>query len=371
LWDAPHTSWDAVDTKQALAGQLDDEPPKFVARTDGVLLLYNEKVSDIHGEPESCKGWFACYAAADVMQRGYGVVYVDFEDSPKGLIRRMQIIGVSDEVLIDAFQYVGPSQPLTRNDTLDTWSSFHRTYLEASRSIGLVVLDGVTQAMANQAEGSSNSNDDIANFYRDMPRTIAKEWRCAVLLVDHITKDAGNARFAIGGQMKLAAVDGASFLAEVKQPFGRGREGLVTLKVAKDRPGYVREHGGGSDGFLQHIAEVRLVSDKVTGSVTMTLQPPLDADHLMLIRMRVVCDGLQAHPGMNLTDVRAMMPGCGNSDRDKVIDELERRGYIERQKGAKNATLHSVREPLDLQQAFFDEFPLRSTISSSPPAVSS
>src|SRR5271155_1911018 len=86
LWDAPHTSWDSVDTKQALSGQLEDEPPRFVARTDGALLLYNGKFSDIHGEPEACKGWFACYAAADVMRRGYDVVYVDFEDSAKAVI---------------------------------------------------------------------------------------------------------------------------------------------------------------------------------------------------------------------------------------------------------------------------------------------
>jgi len=45
---------------------------------------------------------------------------------------------------------------------------------------------------------------------------------CAVLLVDHVTKDAGNPRFAIGGMMKLAAVDEHRFKRKLKYPSAVG-----------------------------------------------------------------------------------------------------------------------------------------------------
>ncbi len=371
MWDAPHTSWDAVNTRWALEGLLDDPPPVYLSRTDGVLLLYKGKVSDIHGEPEACKGWFACYAATDVLARGDGVVYVDFEDSIRGILGRMRSLGVSDEVLLDGFSYVGPTEALQSaavEGGKDTRLSFERTLRVLSRPVGLVVLDGVTQAIANQMMGSSNSNDDIAAFYRDMPRMIVHDENCAVLLVDHVTKDAGNPRFAIGGMMKLAAVDGASFQAEVKVPFGRGRNGLVLIKVAKDRPGYVREHGGETDGLLQQIADMHLESDAETGAVTVRLEPPIDDAGLLRIRMGIVCRALQNNallnvpdPGLSLTKLRGVLRGCGNDKKDEVVKELVRRKYVRVEvQGIGKATLHFLIDPqLDILAAQMAEFPPR------------
>jgi hypothetical protein len=369
MWAAPHTSWDAVNTGRALAGLLDDPPPVYLSRTDGVLLLYNGKVSDIHGEPEACKGWFACYAAADVLARGLGVIYVDFEDSVRGVLGRMRSLGVSDEVLVDGFAYVGPTEALQSavvEGGKDTRLSFERSLKVLNRLPALVVLDGVTQAIANQMVGSSNSNDDIAAFYREMPRMIAHGENCAVLLVDHVTKDAGNPRFAIGGMMKLAAVDGVSFQAEVKAPFGRGRKGLVLIKVAKDRPGYVREHGGETDGFLQQIADMHLESDAETGAVTVRLEPPMDDAGLLRIRMGLVCQALQNNallsvpdPGLSLTKLRGVIRGCSNDKKDDVIQELVRRGYIRVEaKGLGKAKLHFLTNPqLDIMAAQANDFP--------------
>jgi KaiC/GvpD/RAD55 family RecA-like ATPase len=336
-----------------------------------VLLLYNGKVSDIHGEPETCKGWFACYAAADVLARELGVIYVDFEDSVRGILGRMRSLGVSDEVLAHGFSYVGPTEALRSavvEGGKDTRLSFERTLTKSNRLVGLVVLDGVTQAIANQMMGSSNSNDDIAAFYREMPRMIAHGEHCAVLLVDHVTKDAGNPRFAIGGMMKLAAVDGASFQAEVKTPFGRGRKGLVVIKVAKDRPGYVREHGGETNGFLQQIADMHLESDAETGAVTVRLEPPMDDAGLLRVRMGIVCRALQTSalvnvpdPGLTLTKLRGVMSGCGSTKKDEVIQELVRRKYVRvEDKGLGKAKLHFLTDPqLDVMEAQYNEFPQR------------
>jgi len=93
-------------------------------------------VSDIHGEPEACKGWFACCAATDVLARGLGVIYVDFEDCVRGVLGRMRSLGVSDEVLVDGFSYVGPTEALQATVVeggKDTRLSFERTLKKSSR----------------------------------------------------------------------------------------------------------------------------------------------------------------------------------------------------------------------------------------------
>jgi hypothetical protein len=89
-----------------------------------------------------------------------------------------------------------------------------------------------------------------------------------------VVKDTeGRRRHAIGAQHKLAGVDVAYALAVV-EPFGRGREGLVKVKVAKDRPGYVRLRA--TDG---RVAELRLRSHD-HGRVTIDVEVPGDRHHL-------------------------------------------------------------------------------------------
>jgi hypothetical protein len=140
-----------------------------------------------------------------------------------------------------------------------TVADFERSLGRCSVGVGLSVLDGITQALSNQGL-NSNDGDQIASFMKMLPRVLARKYGAAVLMVDHVTKSADDrGRYAIGSQMKLAALDGAQFSAEVKKPFGRGKEGHVRIKVAKDRPGHVRPHATGG-AHTQVVAEMFLVS---------------------------------------------------------------------------------------------------------------
>ena len=65
------------------------------------------------------------------------------------------------------------------------------------------------------------------------------------MLIDHVTKNSDSrGRFAIGAQAKLAGLDGAAYTIEVRKPLGRGMEGALSVRVAKDRPGAVRPNCG-------------------------------------------------------------------------------------------------------------------------------
>ena len=96
------------------------------------------------------------------------------------------------------------------------------------------VIDGVTEALTIFGL-DLNDNADSARWYQQLPRPIVRRG-AAVLLIDHVTKDReGRGRFAIGAQHKLAGVD-VAYGVEVVEPFGGGRDGLVKVTVAKDRP---------------------------------------------------------------------------------------------------------------------------------------
>jgi hypothetical protein len=93
--------------------------------------------------------------------------------------------------------------------------------------------------------GESKDNDAITRWMRLFPRTVATASGAAVVLIDHITKNAETrGRFAIGGQAKLATIDGAAYLVEPLEALAPGRTGTLTMRVTKDRPGFVRKIAG-------------------------------------------------------------------------------------------------------------------------------
>jgi len=155
------------------------------------------------------------------------------------------------------------------------------TETEAFRALlgrrpALVILDGVTDALV-QFGASSKDNDEITKWHRYVPRTIADRTKAAVVLIDHVIKDGeARGRFAIGGQAKLATIDGASYAVEIKEPIGKGMRGLIILRVGKDRPGTIRPHCGAWRAGDRSQEAVRVVIDsaKDPGRIRWEFLPP-------------------------------------------------------------------------------------------------
>jgi hypothetical protein len=233
---AVSTSWSPIDLRPLLAGEHDEleEAPSMLARGDGPALLYAGKVHSFAGEPESGKTWLALYACGDTIQHTTErVLYLDCEDSARGVIARLRALGVDDDAIAERFDYIRPEEPLTKPGRAD---------LDAALGDrpALVVLDGVTEAMVMHDLDPSN-NRDVAAFMEQLPRPLARSG-AAVVLIDHVVKAKdGRGRYAIGAQHKLAGLDGAAYSFEAIRPFGRGREGVARIEVTKDRPGFVRQ----------------------------------------------------------------------------------------------------------------------------------
>ena len=98
---------------------INDEPePEFLAREDGHRLFYKGKINAILGESESGKSWLALQAVAQALQIQKSVMYLDFEDSAKGILSRLRALGMEDRHL-ETFRYAAPDENLTLEQRAD------------------------------------------------------------------------------------------------------------------------------------------------------------------------------------------------------------------------------------------------------------
>ncbi|WP_267061962.1 bifunctional DNA primase/polymerase [Brachybacterium halotolerans] len=269
--DEPAPSWRPVDLTRILDGTYQRPEPTIMARTDGPCLFYPGKVHTVYGESESGKSWIVQHAAATTLAAGGRVLYIDFESDAPDVTGRLTALGTTTAQLLgDTFAYVRPeASPHTFHEAPE----FTRLL---AQQWDLCVLDGVTEALG-LAGKSTMDNDEITAWMRDIPRRIARDTSAAVALVDHVVKSAeGRGRFPIGGQAKMAAIDGAAFLIEPVSALGVGLDGALTVRVTKDRPGAVRAHAGAwrKSDRTQEAARVRLDSTLQDGTTTVTVQPP-------------------------------------------------------------------------------------------------
>ncbi|MDP9406580.1 MAG: AAA family ATPase, partial [Actinomycetota bacterium] len=293
--------------------------------------LYRGRIHSVSGEPESCKGWIALAACTERFLAGQRVLYVDFEDTAPSIVARLLALGACAEAIRDRFVYLRPDEPLDERA---------RRYLqEAAVDVTLVVLDGVTESLAQQGL-NLESNSDIAAWLELLPRPLARAG-AAVVLLDHVVKDREQrGRYAIGAQHKLAGID-AAYTVKVITPFGRGREGKVKLTVAKDRPGHVR-------GFAverKDAAVIRLISDE-DGAVRVVVEPP-DAAAPPAFRPTTLIEKLskavEAEPGLTTNGVIEAVGGKKDAKREALrllVDE----GYIEQRRDGQAVRHHPLRE---------------------------
>lgn len=338
-------SWQPVDLTAVLTGGHIDPAPSVLNRDDGPALFYEGKVHSVSGQSESLKSWLLLVAAAQLLSRRERVVWLDFEDSAASVIGRLLALGCGPAAIASHFSYVRPTEPLETA----AGTSIHSDGLTIRpQPPRLVVVDGVTEAMSLHGL-EPNSNSDVAAFMNQLTKPLARGalrdvTGPAVVLIDHLVKNRENqGRFAIGAQHKLAGLDGAAYLVDLKQPFGHGKHGITRIDVAKDRPGRVREHAAGN-----HIADLHLRSEP-DGSVIAELHPPDQPapgepwrpTYLMEQVSRLLETTTTPLTGRDITD--RIKSKAANTRA--AITALINDGYITVEPGPHRAQLHSSTKP--------------------------
>jgi len=235
--EGKESSWKPIPLKDYFDGLFATPVATILKRNDGHGLIYTGRVHSIYGESESGKSWVAQIASAEMLKDDKKVIYIDFESDAIDIVNRLKSLGVSRANLLQYFTYIRPDGPREADDP------YWQAILEP-QSAELIIIDGVTESLTMWG-GETKDNDAITRWMRIFPRTIATASGAAVVLIDHITKNAETrGRFAIGGQAKLATIDGAAYLVEPLEALAPGRIGTLTMRVTKDRPGFIRKTAG-------------------------------------------------------------------------------------------------------------------------------
>jgi hypothetical protein len=254
----PRRSWRPVDLTAVLDGTYQPVAPTVGARSDGVGLFYPGRLHTIASESEGGKTWFALLTCAHELEQGNAVVYLDFEDDEGGVVGRLLALGAHPNDIRARFASIRPDDALTalgnRDDLGECLGDLRPT---------LAVLDGVTEAMALHGL-ELKDNTGVAVFGKMLPRWIADQGPATVAL-DHVVKDRENrGRYAIGGQHKLAGLNGAAYTLENRTPMAIGQTGKSSVYIAKDRPAQLRRHALPSEGKLHWFGDLVVASDSDT-----------------------------------------------------------------------------------------------------------
>jgi hypothetical protein len=343
------TTWQPVDLTAALAGDLELIEPDLLERTDHRRILYRGRIHAFNGESESGKSWLALMAAAEELN-GTGIVcYIDLEDHAEGIVSRLRALGVTEHAIREQLVYVRPEEPLV--------GPAHRSLdaVLAEWQPDLAIIDGVTEAMALHALDPID-NGDVATFWKLLPKRLANTG-ATVVVIDHVVKNAeSRGRYAIGGQHKLAAIDGAAFLVEIETPFGRGRTGRSKITVTKDRPGAIRRHAVAGK-VVGHLELASLADDTVRATI---IPPDAQRDEWhgpteCMAAILAMFRELPAGEDLSQRQATDQLRAVGLSYRAQTVRDalavLVRNGDLDERAGPRNSrrySLHRTDERLDL-----------------------
>ena len=319
------SSWKPIPLKDYFDGLFAAPIATILKRTDGAGLIYTGRVHSIYGESESGKSWIAQIASAECLKNDKKVIYIDFESDAVDIVNRLKALGVSRANLLQYFTYIRPDGPRDIDDP------YWKAILEQG-SAELVVIDGVTESLTMWG-GQTKDNDEITRWMRVFPRTVASASGAAVVLIDHITKNAETrGRFAIGGQAKLATIDGAAYLVEPLEALAPGRIGSLTMRVTKDRPGFIRKISGmwrksdrtqetaiftidSTRAQMQYVIGVPLVEDEVESNKEIK-------------KLKEIAEFIHNYPGSSRRVVQDGISGSKDAIGNRIGD-LVAGGWVE------------------------------------------
>jgi hypothetical protein len=324
--DLPET-WQPVNLRQIQEHGLTDPPPTILRRDDGHALLYPAAINMIYGEPEAGKTWLALIAAAQTIQDGEPVTYIDLEDNPARLTARLTALGCEWAHIHDYFTYIRPHEHA--NDAVLA----HLT----NRPPTLLIIDALTEYLTLHGL-NLNDNTEVSQAFDYLPRQTADAGTC-ICGLDHVTKSQlERGRFAIGAQHKLAAVSGAAYSLWVREPFGRGQDGWARILINKDRPGHIRgefteeEIGANGKRTGRHIAGEFFLNAH-NDQLEHKLLGPVNETNLKRVNQRTqLVTYIHDNPGLATTPLkngfRQHIGGIGAQEATNLLKQILAAGLV-------------------------------------------
>jgi AAA domain len=319
-------SWQPIDLATIESAEL--EPPAIGG------IVYPGRRHVFSGEPESLKSMVAMALAFEVIGAGGCVIWIDVQENGRRETHaRLRAFGFTEEQ-IARFIYIEPDEPIGAS-TSDVEA------LIQEREPRLVIVDSTGPLLALHGL-DPNVGRDIDKLHSTVIAPLRLSG-AAIILLDHLPKDReGRGKFAIGSERKIGAVD-VHQRFEAKQPFGRGRTGIVEVRTLKDRPGHLPR---------PRCATITLQSDLETGTITHRIEvaPAEQAQQApSSFRPTVLMERVSRHVEQATEPVsrRAVTQAVtGNEVALRMaIDTLTTEGYLQQTPGPNRAQLLTIVRP--------------------------
>lgn len=324
------------DLAKLIAAGLVVEEPNFMTRSDGRALLYSGKLHMFQGDPSGGKTFLALWAAVEVLAAGGAVIYFDYEDNEVGIVARALALGADPEAIVERFAYLqvesrfGTAEQATVKATLDELIP------------DLVVIDGVAEALTRDGLNEDSAGDYVGWIER-FPRWVVRQSGAAVVLLDHLKKDAeGKGRWARGTGAKLGSIDGAAYTIKTIRAFSREHAGAVRMTIAKDRPGGVGPIGSiaGIVSFDPHARgehiDVRLDPDGDRIAISDSWKPTI-------IMARLSEELAQAGKPLSARVLKSMIHAQSPRLVTEAIARLTLEGYLVEERQGRTKILRLVK----------------------------
>lgn len=284
-------------------------------------VLYPGNVHLVIGEPGAGKSLFCAAITAERLSLGQHVLWLDYEQGWRRVLRRLMAFGCTDHQLATQLHRVHNPAGAPSPDVV-----------QAFEGVALVIADAFT-GMLSAVGGSSNSDVDCEGIFRAFLRPFAAQG-AAVAAVDHVAKSTEHrGRWAVGSQRKLGGTQVALGF-EAFSRFRIGHTNRAKLTVAKDTDGAILPQ----DFVLEASMAWRMEPRQAESG---------EAPWLPTALMQKVADYLSAqHEPVSKATVQRDVRGNAAYLR-KAIEALIDLGHITQAAGANRATMLTLEKPYE------------------------
>ena len=310
--------------------------PVLLKRSDGATILYANKFNTIFAEPGMVKTWMGIEAALASVALGGRVLWWDFEDKPDTLHDRVKALGELGLIKGPNVAFVD----YNLQDFDDSGVALQALanaieWLAEAGQYSLVVID------AAESSGAPSDGAPVTEWFKNMLDPFRRRKRSVgVLVLDHVPKQRRDRpRGAIGSQAKLAKVDGAAFGLSGR-PWTKTEDGVMTLRLEKDRPGDVPGRPG------SRVATI--TGRTVNGKLTITIDPPTNNDDDVLDMPMMLLEAIGAAGAEGIKGVKTLYSKVKGKSQAKqeALSELIGDGLVVQSKSGQSKVLTITEEGL-------------------------
>ena len=311
---------EAMDVASVIRGEHQPLLPTMLTRNDGTSLMYPGLLHWLYGPDGLGKTMVAAYSAAQLLARGGHVAYFDWEGNPQVVGDRLKDMHVDAATCDKQFHYYRPGNLEPHTDWLRAG---------AEREWHLAIFDGTARALAASGRDEERNPDVLA--WMEAVLTPLTENGCAVLMLDHVTKDPEGRGMPRGAGAKRGEVSGAAWELRAGQPFNRRTAGYVKLVQRKDREGRT-----GVDGDT--VAELHVQPGRNGTRFELKAPQKTAADLARANALEKVYQHVEtwvaAHQGDQPSTTQVWKIHGGNKSLvGELLTELEDLGHVRSQRG--------------------------------------